>query len=606
MIARRDALKIMSAAGAAALISGCAHEGGRQAPQQSKPEAKHVRILATSDTHGMFAPWDYALDEEDLAGSMARLATAIKTLRDKNTLLVDAGDTIQGNMAEVFLAEEVHPMIACMNALGYDIGVTGNHEYNFGMDVVRRTIASFEGKVITGNVIDELGNPIADGSAIIEKGGVRVGLVGMVTPHIIRWDEANLEGCVVSDPVKETRKVIDRIKADVDVLVGVMHMGLDNEYNTPRSGVRDLAEACPEFDLIIAAHQHQLVEGEEINGVLVVENKFQGQTMSVVDLTLECDGDGWKVTDRSSSPVEVAAYDPDPQIVELMAPYDERAKSYAHEVIGRLEGGPLAPQSEVEQIPEAILADTAFIDLIHTVQLYHTNADVSATSLFMAKVNLEPGPIRRCDASQIYKYNNTLYTLEMTGAQLKVFLEQSAGFYRTLREGDLTVSFDAETTLYNYDMLQGVSYTIDISKEKGERIGALSWPNGTPVADDDTFVLVTNNYRATAHLLVPGVVFEEGNVPTLLQTDVHGYLGGIREMIADYIQNEKDGVITPECNDNWSLVEIDWDEELHARAVKLLADGTLLLETDDKHLPSTAITEADVRRCTPLGQLMDR
>ena len=134
----------------------------------------------------MFVPWDYALDAEDRAGSMAQLSTAIKELRTENTLLIDAGDTIQDNMADLFLADEVHPMIVCMNTLGYDIGVTGNHEYNYGMDVLRKTVDSFGGEVLVGNVKDEKGDPVADGYTIIEKDGVRVGLIGMVTPLIQR------------------------------------------------------------------------------------------------------------------------------------------------------------------------------------------------------------------------------------------------------------------------------------------------------------------------------------------------------------------------------------------------------------------------------------
>lgn len=196
-----------------------------------------------------------------------------------------------------------------------------------------------------------------------------------------------------------------------------MHMGLENEYDVPHTGVRDLAQACPEFDLIIAAHQYQLVEGEEINGVLVVENKNHAQTMAVVDLTLESDEGAWKVTGRSSNPVAMADYEPDPTIMELMAPYDERAKKYAREVIGTLEGGSLAPKGEFEAIPQAVLADTALIDLINEVQLYHTGAKVSAAALSNAKANVEPGFIRRCDVSRIYRHQNTLYALEMTGAQ---------------------------------------------------------------------------------------------------------------------------------------------------------------------------------------------
>ena len=206
MITRREALKLALATGVVpTLLSGCAQTDAPSEAEGEPAQTKHLRVLATSDTHGMFVPWDYALDAEDQSGSMAKLASAIKELRDENTLLVDAGDTIQDNMADLFLADEVHPMIACMNALGYEIGVTGNHEYNFGMDVVRKTIDSFAGKVLTCNVIDEHGEPVADGYAILDKDGVRVGLVGMVTPYVTHWDKANLKGCVVSDPVGQTR-----------------------------------------------------------------------------------------------------------------------------------------------------------------------------------------------------------------------------------------------------------------------------------------------------------------------------------------------------------------------------------------------------------------
>lgn len=415
----------------------------------------------------MFVPWDYALDAEDRAGSMAQLSTAIKELRTENTLLIDASDTIQDNMADLFLADEVHPMIICMKTLGYDIGVTGNHEYNYGMDVLRKTVDSFGGEVLVGNVKDEKGHPVADGYTIIERDGVRVGLIGMVTPLIQRWDKENLEGCSVSDPVDETRVIIDQIHDDVDVLIGVIHMGLENENNIPHTGVRDLAEVCPEFELIIAAHQHQLVEGEEVNGVLLVENKYHAQTMACVDLELELDGNGWKVVSRASSPVEAAGYEPDPEIVELMAPYDDRAKQYARETIGILEGGPLVDKSEIEAIPQGCLADSALADLIHEVQLHYTGADVSAVALPIPDASIEPGPILRCDVSQIYKYTNTLYTFEMTGEQLKKHLEWSACFFKTFRPGDLTLSFDPEIPVYCFDTFQGVNYQINVAKEQG-------------------------------------------------------------------------------------------------------------------------------------------
>ena len=597
MLTRREALQLMSATGfAAAALPGCTQGAGQGSSATDEATKKHLRILATSDTHGLFVPWDYALDAEDPSGSMAKLATAIKELRDEDTLLVDAGDVIQDNMADLFHAEEVHPMVVCMNAMGYDIGVTGNHEYNYGMDITRKFVATFAGTILTGNVIDEHGDPIAEGYTILDKNGVRVGLIGMVTPYIEHWDAAILEGCVVSNPVEETRKLIDQIKDDVDVLIGVMHMGLENDYGVPDSGVRDLVSVCPEFDLVVASHEHELVEGEELNGVLVVENKYRGQTMAVVDLTLEPDGDGWKVAERSSHPVELAGYAPDPDILELMAPFDERAKQYAHEAVGTLAGGPLAPESEIAAIPEAYVTDTALVDLINQVQLHYSGADISAAALATWDANLQPGVIRRCDVSRIYKHANTLYTLEMTGAQLKKYLEWSARFYQTYRDGDLTLSFDPNVPFYCYDMFQSVTYQVNVAKEPGERIENLAWTDGRPLADEDVFVIVVNNFRANAHLLAPGVIYGVGDLPKLLETDIKwSTIGGVREMISDYIQNVKNGTITPECDNSWRTVGADWDEELHRRAVELIADGTITLNMDNKHLVSTPVTVDDVR-----------
>ena len=178
-----------------------------------------LQILATSDTHGKFDPWDYAANKADASGSVAQQATAIKQCRTRNTLVVDAGDTIQANSAELFLNDDLHPMIAAMNAIGYDIWTTGNHEYNYGMDVLKKVMGQQKAKVLTGNVYAPDGTPLADGYTIIKKGTVKIGVIGMVTPNIIRWDAKNLEGWKVTNPVDESRKIIDKIKNDVDVII---------------------------------------------------------------------------------------------------------------------------------------------------------------------------------------------------------------------------------------------------------------------------------------------------------------------------------------------------------------------------------------------------
>ena len=391
-ISRRNFLRVAGASATAAAVSGLA-------PSAAACDIKNLwsmdlQILATSDTHGKFDPWDYAANKEDASGSVAQQATAIREARTKTTLVVDAGDTIQANSAELFLNDEIHPMIAAQNAIGYDVYVTGNHEYNYGMATLEKVLSQQKAKVLTGNVYSPEGKPLADGYTIINKGGVKIGVIGMVTPNITRWDAKNLEGWTVTNPVDESRKIIDKIKNDVDVIIGVMHMDVDNEYGVYGSGVTDLANACPEFDVIVAAHGHKSIPNKMINGVLVVENKNAGATVSDIHVYLERGLNGkWKVKDRTSENLIIKDYAPDPELTALLAEYDQRAKDDAVTPIGQLVGGDLAPENEIDCLPQAMVQDTALLDFINEVQMYYTDAQVAATALTSMTSQMREGNV---------------------------------------------------------------------------------------------------------------------------------------------------------------------------------------------------------------------
>lgn len=595
MISRRAFMRAAGITAAAAAVTTAAPAASAAS---FWPFTMDLQILATSDTHGKFDPWDYAANKEDTSGSVAQQAAAIKQLRTPDTLVIDAGDTIQGNSSQLFLEDDIHPMMAAMNAIGYDVWVPGNHEYNYGMDVIQKVMAQQKAQVLTGNVYAPDGTPLANSYTILKKRDVRIGLIGMVTPNITRWDAVNLTGWTVTNPVDECRKVIDQIKDQVDVLIGVMHMDTENEYGVYGSGVTDLANACPEFDVIIAAHGHKEIPGEEINGVLVIENKNAGATMSDIHLQLhrKLDG-GWKVASRSSESIQIKDYQADPELVALLAPYDERAKADAVIPIGELVGGNMAPDNEIENIPSPMVQDTALLDFINEVQLYYTGAQVSATAMTSMTGQMREGTIRKCDLTSIYTYENTLYKLQMNGAQLRDYMEWSAAFYKTWQPGDLTIAFDPDTRYYLYDAFAGVNYEIDISQEPGNRIRSLTWPDGTPVADTDSFAIAVNNYRATTQLLIAADIFAPGEaMPQLLEMDVRGDLGGIRELLGEYIQTVKGGVIQPHVDNNWKLVGNNWDPAKHQQAVEMLRAGTLTLpgNEDARTLPSTVITEASL------------
>lgn len=558
-----------------------------------------IQILATSDLHGKFYPYDYAINEESKSGSLTQIATAVKKYRTDNTIIVDVGDTIQDNYSEMFFKDKIHPMMLAMNEIGYDIWAIGNHEFNYGVENLKNIMKQSTSKVLIGNLYNPDGTSFADSYTIIEKDGVKIGVIGMCTPNIIKWDSVNLKDYIVTDPVEETKKIVKDLRDKVDVLIATVHMGEENEYDVPNSGANDLANACPELDLIIAAHEHKLVEETYVNNVLIVENKSSGATMSKVNIVVEKDKSGCKIVDRKAESIKISEYESDKELSKKLSSYNERAKKEANIIIGELVGGNLVPENEIAEIPQAQIEPTSLIDLINEVQMYYTDAQVSSAALFNIDANLEPGKIKKSDTSLIYKYGNTLYKVQMTGKQLKKYMEWSANYYNTYNPKDLTISFNENVRGFNYDMFSGVDYQIDISEKPGNRIKNLKWTKtGKEVKDDEIFVIAVNNYRVNTHLLSYGEIYEEGEeLPKVLEIDVNGKIGGVRELIGDYIKNVKGGKITPNNPKNWEIIGNNWDEEKHKKAVQMIREGKIKIpSSQDGRTPNVkSITEDDLK-----------
>lgn len=565
----------------------------------AEKETRDIQILATSDLHGKFYPYDYAVNEESRSGSLVQIASAVKKYRTKDTVIIDVGDTVQDNYSELFFKEKIHPMMLAMNEIGYDIWALGNHEFNFGVDNLKNIMKQSKAAVLMGNVYNPDGSRMAEGYTIIEKDRVKIGIIGMVTPNIVKWDSVNLKGYKVTDPVEETKKIVKDIRNKVDILIAAEHMGEENEYDVANSGVNDLAEACPELDLIIAAHEHKLVEEAYVNGVLIVENKNSAATMSKINIILEKENGKYKISDRKAESIKISEYEPDKKLAEKLAPYNKKAQDEANIIIGELIGGNLVPENEIAEIPQAQIQATSLIDFINEVQMYYTGADVSAAALFNVDADLKAGKIKKSDTALIYKYGNTLYKIEMTGKQLKKYMEWSAAYYNKYNKGDLTISFNENIRGFNYDMFSGVDYKIDISKEAGQRIKDLKWSNtGKEIKDDDIFIIAVNNYRANTHLLTYGEIFEEGEeLPKVLEIDVKGNIGGVRELIGDYIKNVKKGKIEPSNPQNWKIIGNDWDKNKHEKAVQMIKDGKIQIpKSADGRTPNVkSVTENDLK-----------
>lgn len=576
---------------------------------QAAEEEKQIQILATSDLHGKFVAYDYAVNEESKSGSVAQVATLIRQRRDDNTILVDVGDTIESNSASLFFDEEIHPMIAGFNLLNYDVWVAGNHEFNYGVDTLLKTAARFTGAFLCGNVYNQDNKSIGDAYRLLERDGVKIAVIGYVTPNITHWDAENLKEYKVTNPLEsgEMKEMVEKANQEADIVVAALHMGMEGGFNLKGAGAADYAEAFPDIDVILAAHGHEQVN-ETKNGVLIIENKSQGQTLADVDISLKPDGSGgYEITDKKAEIVAAKDAEPDAGITQALAKYDARAKEDAQTVVGELKGGDLVPETEIPGITQSQIQETAMIQLINQAQMYYGEADVSAAAVFSPEANMKEGKIKKCDMALIYKFDNTLYRLEVTGKQLKQYMEWSASYYNTYQDGDLTISFQENMRSYLYDMFDGVRYQIDISKEPGSRIRNLTRMDGTPVADTDKLVLAVNNYRANSQLLTYGSVFSEekgDELPKLLEKDV---MAGeaVRSMIGKWIVEKNQGVIQPELSGNWEITGTNWNQALHEKAAQLVKEGKISIpsSSDGRTQNVKAVTVDDLKDYVSIAKI---
>ena len=576
----------------------------------SEPKTKTIQIISTSDVHGKMLPYDYAKNREDLTGSLAQISTCIKQIRDDNTILIDLGDNLQGNFAHLYLDDAIHPIAHAQNMMGYDFCIPGNHEFNYGMEEVFEFVWQHEATFLCANLYyDNMENyRIFQPYAIVEKDGVRIGIIGVVTPEIMVVDFANLpDGHVdVTNPVTEIKQIAAEIRDDVDILIAACHMDLEDEPGIEDSGVISLAEQVPELDIILASHGHQIIDETYVNGVLITENKNAGATLSAITVTLEETPDGrYRITDRTPKTYYMKEYEPDPMITEdhYVLEGHKYALAEVTAVIGYLENESLAPEDEIPGISSGKIMDTALTRLMNEVQLFYSGADVSATNLLSRDINLYKGPIRKCDISVLYKYDNTLYLVEMTGKQLLKYLEWSFSYFNTFHDGDLTFSFSDSLEGYEYKIFSGLRFEVDISQPAGNRIRNLTLGNGEPVVPDGRYLLTVNDYAVKTRLIGSGSIFdEEDGEIVIYDVDVGGGIGGITELIIDYIANYKmepdeNGIPhlkvedVDEGNAQWKLTGYHWDEQKHLLVGELVRRG--YMQFSDAYI-SSPITESDL------------
>ena len=532
----------------------------------------NIKLLGTSDVHGRIVPWSYGADVEDKSGSYAQIATYVKDVRknNKNVVLVEVGDAIQDNQIDVFAKDKKyykdHPIPKVLNEMNYDIFVLGNHEFNFGMKALDEILKDIKAKKLTANFYHKKNDKrYIDATTIIEKDGVKLGIIGLSTPMSAKFEEdtGNLKDMKFTSPTEEARTQVEKLKAKgVDAIIAVTHMGIENENNIPDTGMRDVINAVDGIDVVIAGHMHKDVPSETIKNTLITEPHRYGTVVSEVDLTFDInDKKEVKLVKKESKTVPVKALEADKKIEEIYKPYHEKLRELNNVVIGQT-ANEMVPQETKHGVSAAFSKDTGLSSFINDVEQYYSGADVVTFSFDHQKARMDKGDIKKKDIIFNYRYAGGDVTVyELTGKQLKEYMEWSANYFDTIQPGDTEYRYNAErkkSKYVTYDIFGGVDYKIDLRNPKGSKIVDLTLADGKPVTDDMKLKVGMNSYRF-AQLNGKGGIWEGQQIPVLWESKVAmgREKGTIQNMMIDYITNVKKGKIDGQSHNRWEIIGLN-------------------------------------------------
>lgn len=532
----------------------------------------NIKILGTSDIHGRVVPWSYGADVEDKSGSYAQIATYVKDVRknNKNVVLVDVGDAIQDNQVDVFAKDKKyykdHPIPKVLNEMKYDVFVLGNHEFNFGMKALDEILKDIKAKKLTANFYYKKNDKrYIDATTIIEKDGVKLGIIGLSTPMSAKFEEdtGNLKDMKFTSPTEEARTQVEKLKAKgVDAIIVIAHMGIENENKIPDTGMRDVINAVDGIDVVIAGHMHKDVPSETIKNTLITEPHRYGTVVSEVDLTFDInDKKEVKLVKKESKTVPVKELEADKKIAEIYKPYHEKLRELNNVVIGQTENE-MVPQETKHGVSAAFSKDTGLSSFINDVEQHYSGADVVTFSFDHQKARMNKGDIKKKDIIFNYRYAGGDVTVyELTGKQLKEYMEWSANYFDTIQPGDTEYRYNAErkkSKYVTYDIFGGVNYKIDLRNPQGSKIVDLTLADGKPVTDDMKLKVGMNSYRF-AQLNGKGGIWEGQQIPVLWESKVAmgREKGTIQNMMIDYITNVKKGKIDGQSHNRWEIIGLN-------------------------------------------------
>ncbi len=562
----------------------------------SAPVRKELILLETTDIHGVILPYDY-IEKENLNASLASAYTYVRKVRNekKAVVLMDDGDNLQGQPAVYYynFVDTVSPHLLseAMNFMSYDAVTVGNHDVETGHSVYDRLRREYEFPLLAANAIEvATGDPYFRPYQIINKNGIRIAVLGLVTPTIHNTlPEELYEGIEFKNMFESAVKWMPEIQEkNPDLIVGLFHTGWDDsdsEYSSSDSkyeeGAAAIAYNVPGFDIIFTGHDHRVANLKIVNSsgdtVLIMNAGSRSMNIARADVVFQKDkksGDYRK--SFKGEVIKVSDYEPDNEFMEKFAGNHQAILEYVDEVIGK--------SSETVTSRDSYFGSSGFVDIIHKVQLDITGADISFAAPLSFDVKISEGPVTVGDMFKLYRFENMLYTMTLTGAEVLKYLEYSYSLwyntmddqngtllkFKTDKNGKIVLN-DGRAWLknqaYNFDSAAGIDYTVDISKPEGSRISVSGMSNGDEFNVDKNFRVAVNSYRGNGG----GGHFYDGvgiGKKELMSRLIKSTDRDLRFYMIDYIRKKK--IINPEPMNNWKVIPERFKENALERDYKLL------------------------------------
>jgi len=566
-------------------------------PQFTDAREVRVQILVTSDIHARIFPYDF-ISDRPLPYSMAHVHTLVKAARAQsgsNIILLDNGDLIQGSPAGYyanFVQQEKENLFSrVMNEMRFDAATIGNHDIEAGPEVYNRLVKEFRFPWLAANVINvQTGKPFFVPYTIITRQGIRIAILGLTTPGVPTWLPEKLwKGMQFQELAESARYWVQHIKEqeNPDAIVGLFHSGMGSP--SPGPGQRRVENASqyvaltvPGFDVIFTGHDHRewLTTvtnsiGEEVK--LVGPGPF-GENIGVAELVFFRNSEkNFELIDVKSELIATRRMAPDQVFFTEFKEDADSIIAFSSRVVGRLNGQMVSL--------DAFFGSAAFVDLVHDLQLRMTQADVSFTAPLSFNETINAGPMRVRDFFNLYRFENYLYVMQLSGEEIRNYLEFSYGLWLNTMENyqshlllfredengrpqaDGQGRFRLRHPSFNFDSAAGIRYTVDVSKPEGQRVTIIEMEDGTPYHADKVYRVAINSYRGSGggdHLTEGASIAHEKLRERIVWTSEND----LRSEMMDYFREQKE--VTPLARNNWKIIPESWVQPARERDLKLL------------------------------------